>query len=81
MNHDKSVQKEIGKKGLTVLVKDNNIEGALKALKRRMIQEGMIKDMRRKEFYEAPGIKRRKARADAALRERKRWDDMRKNGF
>lgn len=81
MKHEPGTTKEINKKGLTVQVKDNNIESALKALKRRMIQEGMIKDMRRKEYYEAPGLKRRKARSEAVLRERKRWEDIRKNGY
>jgi small subunit ribosomal protein S21 len=69
------------KKGLTVQVKDNNIESAIKALKRRMIQEGMIRDMRRKEYYEAPGLRRRKAKSEAVLRERKRREDMIRNGF
>ena len=56
-------------KGLYVEVKNNDVAKAMRRLKKMMINEGMQKDMRSKEFYEKPSIKRKKARAAA----RKRW--------
>jgi small subunit ribosomal protein S21 len=48
---------------LDIRVEDGNIEKALKILKRYIQKEGILKDVRRKSFYEKPSeSKRRKAR-------------------
>jgi small subunit ribosomal protein S21 len=57
------------KKGLTVTVRNNDIESALKVLKRRMTQEGVIKDLKKHEFFETGTAKRRRKMAEA----RRRW--------
>lgn len=44
---------------LTVHVFDNNIEGALKALKKGMLRTGLIKDMKRHVFRLQPSQARR----------------------
>jgi small subunit ribosomal protein S21 len=46
-----------------IRVEDGNIEKALKVLKRYIQREGILKDVKRKSFYEKPSeSKRRKAR-------------------
>lgn len=68
------------KRGMTVEVKPAHtaeaaqkaLESALRTLKRRMVQEGLIRDMRRKEYHETKGQLRRKAKQDAIRRDRKR---------
>ncbi len=48
---------------MDIYVDDGNIEKALKVLKRYMQKEGVLKDVKRKSFYEKPSEReRRKAR-------------------
>ena len=46
-------------------VVDNQIESALKALKQQMVKEGLFKDMKRREYYEKPSVKRKRKQAAA----------------
>jgi small subunit ribosomal protein S21 len=41
-------------KHLQVLVRDNNVEQALKVLKRKMQREGVFREMKRRKAYEKP---------------------------
>jgi ribosomal protein S21 len=41
-----------GKHLLQVLVRDNNVDQALKVLKRKMQREGVFREMKRRRFYE-----------------------------
>ena len=50
----------------TVRVGENeNIDSALRRFKRKCSRDGIIGDLRKKEFYESPSIKRKK-KAEAA---------------
>jgi len=57
------------KQGLYVEVRNNDVTRALRKLKKLVTQEGIIKDIRAKEYYEKPSLKRKKQKAAA----RKRW--------
>ena len=57
------------RKGLYVEVRNNDVTKALRRLKKLMNQEGMVKDMRKYEYFEKPSEKKRKEKAQA----RKRW--------
>ncbi len=49
------------KKVSTVRVGENeNLESALRRFKRKCSRDGIIGDMRKKEFYESPSVRRRK---------------------
>ena len=56
-------------KGLYVEVHNNDVGRALRKLKKMINNEGILKDLRDKEYYEKPSLKRKKAKAAA----RKRW--------
>ena len=56
---------------LQVLVRDNNIEQALKALKRKMQREGIIREMKMRRSFEKPSEKRVREAAEAVRRARK----------
>ena len=56
---------------MLVVVKDNNINQALRALKKKMQREGMFRDMRLHERYEKPCDKRKREHAEAVRRQRK----------
>ena len=54
-----------------IIVRDNNIEQALKALKKKMQREGIFREMKRRGAYEKPSEKRNRERAEAVRRYRK----------
>jgi len=47
---------------LQVSVRDNNVDQALRVMKKKMQREGMFREMRAKEFYEKPSVKKAKAK-------------------
>lgn len=71
--------RDIHKRGLAVEVKPahtpeqalKNLDSAMRTLKRRAVQEGLIRDMRRKEYVETKGQVRRKKRQEAIRRQKK----------
>ena len=56
---------------MQIIVRDNNIEQALKVLKKRMQREGVFREMKRRRYYEKPSEKRIRERAEAISRYRK----------
>ena len=56
---------------MQVFVRDNNVDQALKALKRKMQREGTFREMRRRRSYEKPSERRVRERVDAVRRYRK----------
>ena len=55
-------------KGLSVTVFNNNVEGALKVLKRKVKESNLFMDLREKEYYTKPSEKKRHKRNLAKLR-------------
>ena len=45
---------------MDIYVEDGNIEKALKVLKRYIQREGVLKDVKRKSFYEKPSERERR---------------------
>jgi small subunit ribosomal protein S21 len=54
-----------------VLVRDNNVEQALRVLKKKLQREGVFREMRLREHFEKPSEKRTREKADAVRRARK----------
>ena len=54
-----------------VLVRDNNVDQALKALKKKMQREGIFREMKLRGHYEKPSEKRAREQAEAVRRARK----------
>ena len=54
-----------------VFVRDNNVEQALRILKRKMQREGVFREMRRRRFYEKPSDRATREKAEAVRRARK----------
>ena len=63
-------QKRIGYR-LQVIVRDNNVDQALKALKKKMQREGIFREMKRRSAYEKPSEKRVREKAEGVRRARK----------
>jgi small subunit ribosomal protein S21 len=54
-----------------VNVVDNQVDAALKQLKKLMLKDGAFQEMRRRAYYEKPSVKR-KRKAAAARKKRRR---------
>lgn len=53
---------------MQVFVRDNNVDMALRVLKKKMQREGVFREMRRRRFYEKPSEKSAREKADAVRR-------------
>jgi small subunit ribosomal protein S21 len=53
-------------------VYDNNVDQAIRVLKKKMNREGMFREMKKRKFFEKPSEKRRRKKAEAVRRLRKK---------
>jgi len=66
---------------MKIEVVDNQIEPALKALKKLMLRDGLFQEMKRRAHYEKPSVKRKRKQAQArkkrrrALQRARVWDN------
>ncbi|MFM8747940.1 MAG: 30S ribosomal protein S21 [Aestuariivirga sp.] len=56
---------------MRVLVRDNNVDQALRFLKKKMQREGIFRELKVKAAYEKPSEKRIREKAEAVRRARK----------
>jgi small subunit ribosomal protein S21 len=54
-----------------VLVRDNNVDQALRVLKKKMQREGVFREMRLRRHYEKPSEKKVREKSEAVRRARK----------
>ena len=63
-----------------IIVRDNNIDQALKVLKKKLQREGVFREMKLRGAYEKPSERRAREKAEAMRRSRKlmrkrsQWD-------
>ena len=66
---------------MKIEIVDNQIEPALKALKKLMLRDGLFQEMKRRAHYEKPSVKRKRKQAQArkkrrrALQRARVWDN------
>ncbi|MBI2526569.1 MAG: 30S ribosomal protein S21 [Candidatus Rokubacteria bacterium] len=56
---------------MRVEVFDNQIEAALKTLKKHMLKDGLFQEMKRRTHYEKPSVKRKRKQAQARKKRRR----------
>ena len=56
---------------MQVSVRDNNVDQALRALKKKLQREGVFREMKLKQHFEKPSEKRAREKAAAVRRARK----------
>jgi len=56
---------------LQVIVRDNNVDQALRVLKKKMQREGVFREMKRRRFYEKPSDRAAREKSEAVRRRRK----------
>ena len=57
---------------MKVIVRDNQIEKAIKDLKRKLVKDGFFSEIKDRRFYDKPSVQKKKKQAKAAKRRRKR---------
>jgi len=50
---------------MQIIVRDNNVDQALRLLKKKLLLEGVIREMRLREHFEKPSVKRAREKAEA----------------
>ena len=66
-----------------VEVRNNNVDKAIRILKKKLTEEGMFNELREREFYETKGQKKRKGQRTlqtSSERELKQWKKMLEKG-
>lgn len=56
---------------MQVLVRDNNIDQALRVLKKKMQREGVFREMKQRRSYEKPSERKNREKSEAIRRARK----------
>jgi|GEM_PF-1658124 small subunit ribosomal protein S21 len=61
-------KKEDRPTGMTVMVRDNDVNKAMRILKKKLLRDGFFQEMRDRTFYQSKGTKRRLAKEQATRR-------------
>jgi len=66
------IERPLGKERFVqVLVRDNNVDQALRVLKKKMQREGVFREMKLRKHYEKPSERKTREKAEAIRRARK----------
>jgi len=68
MSKNRVKNAEFGSKGLSVEVRNGDFNYALRKFKKKVQEDGILQELRKREFYEKPSLKRKKAKAAARAR-------------
>lgn len=55
---------------MEVTVYQNQVDKALKVLKRQLTKEGLLKELKRRRFYEKPSVKKKRKQKEAKKKRR-----------
>ena len=66
-----NVKKKGSDNHMQVSVRDNNVDQALRALKKKLQREGVFREMKLKQHFEKPSEKKAREKAEAIRRARK----------
>jgi small subunit ribosomal protein S21 len=59
-----------------VIVRNGNVEGALKKFKQKVSKDGTFQENKKRGYYEKPGVQKRNARKEAIKNSHKKSRDM-----
>jgi small subunit ribosomal protein S21 len=57
---------------MRVEVRDGKVDKAMNVLKKKMLRDGMFNEMREREFFEKPSVKKRREKNEAIRRAKKK---------
>ena len=53
---------------VTVTVKNGNVDRAMRTLKKKLQKEGLLKELKQRQFFEKPSAKRKRKKAEGVKR-------------
>lgn len=56
---------------MEISVRDNNVEQALRVLKKKLQREGLFREMKQRRHFEKPSLRRKREKQEMARRHRK----------
>ncbi len=56
---------------MQVIVHGNDVESAIRHLKRKLQQEGFFREIKKRKYYEKPSVKKKRKQQEAQRRKRK----------
>ena len=56
---------------MQVVVKNGNVERAMRTLKKKLQKEGLLRELKQRQFFEKPSAKRSRKKAEGTKRVRK----------
>ena len=57
--------------GYTIEVRNNNVEKALRVLKKKLLKDGVMKELRDRQYYQKPSFKKREKKKESIRRYKK----------
>ena len=57
--------------GYTIEVRNNNVENALRVLKKKLLKDGVMKELRDRQYYQKPSFKKREKKKENIRRHKK----------
>jgi small subunit ribosomal protein S21 len=63
-------------KGISVTVRNNDVNGALRVLKKKIQRENVLRDLADREHYTKPSMKRRMQKQQAVVRWKKKQAEI-----
>ena len=57
--------------GYTIEVRNNNVEKALRVLKKKLFKDGVMKELRDRQYYQKPSFKKREKKKESVRRHKK----------
>ena len=57
--------------GYTIEVRNNNVEKALRVLKKKLLKDGVMKELRDRQYYQKPSFKKREKKKENIRRHKK----------
>ena len=57
--------------GYTIEVRNNNVEQALRVLKKKLLKDGVMKELRDRQYYQKPSFKKREKKKESVRRHKK----------
>ena len=79
MRHSKG-NTDHNKRGLSVEVRNNDVNFALRKFKKKIQEDGILQELRQREFYEKPSEVRKKAKKAGIARWKKKVAQMNGDG-
>jgi small subunit ribosomal protein S21 len=76
-----TAQVERPRGGPMEVIVDTNIEKAMKILKRKLIKEGLFKELKSRRYFEKPSLKRKRKAKEAMKKVRKEESRAKKNSM